>query len=107
MSNLVSRTLELRKGITKGNAVLYWMVRDKRARDNWALIAAQKHAIKHKIPLIVCFQYIGNFSDANIRQYKFLFEGLKETLQILQSYNIPLFIAVSYTHLTLPTILRV
>ena len=41
MSNLVSRTLELRKGITKGNAVLYWMVRDKRARDNWALIAAQ------------------------------------------------------------------
>ena len=106
MSNLVSRTLELRKGITKGNAVLYWMVRDKRARDNWALIAAQKHAIKHKIPLIVCFQYIGKFSDANIRQYKFLFEGLKETLQILQSYNIPLFIVQGKAEIKIPELIK-
>ena len=92
MSHIEKRTRVLRKGTTKGEAILYWMIRDKRAIDNWALIAAQDHAIKHKMPLIVCFQYIGKFSNANIRQYKFLFDGLEETFQILQEHNIPLFI---------------
>ena len=92
MLHIEKRTRVLRKGTTKGEAILYWMIRDKRAVDNWALIAAQDHAIKHKMPLIVCFQYIGNFLDANIRQYKFLFDGLEETLQTLRDHNIPLFI---------------
>ena len=106
MSTLASRTLELRKGLTIGDSVLYWMVRDKRAVDNWALIAAQKHAITHKIPLIVCFQYIGKFSNANIRQYKFLFEGLKETLQILQSHNIPLFLIQGKAEIKIPELIK-
>ena len=44
MSHIEKRTRVLRKGTTKGEATLYWMIRDKRAVDNWALIAAQDHA---------------------------------------------------------------
>ena len=106
MSHIEKRTRVLRKGTTKGEATLYWMIRDKRAVDNWALIAAQDHAIKHKMPLIVCFQYIGNFLDANIRQYKFLFDGLEETLQTLRDHNIPLFILQGRAELSIPELIN-
>ena len=87
MSILSDRTRILREGTTDGKAVLYWMARDKRAADNWALIAAQAHAIKHNLPLIVCFHYTGNYSTKNIRQYGFLFGGLEKTKHILLNHN--------------------
>ena len=48
----------LEKGAFSGKTVLYWMNRDKRVSDNWALLSAQKIAIDNNVPLIVCFQYI-------------------------------------------------
>ena len=74
----MNRTLHIRQGEFSGRCVLYWMVRDKRVRDNWALLEAQRIAIKNKVPLIVCFNYFNTYKDANIRQYQFLFDGLKE-----------------------------
>ena len=68
----------LRSGVFTGRSVLYWMCRDKRVTDNWALLFSQKIAIKNKVPLIVCFQYLGNFPTSNIRQYDFLFKGIEE-----------------------------
>ena len=106
MSNLEKRTRVLKKGSTIGESVLYWMVRDKRAIDNWALIAAQEHAIEHKLPLIVCFQYIGKYSNANIRQYKFMFDGMKETLFTLKKYNIPLFILQGKAESKIPELIN-
>ena len=47
MSHIEKRTRVLRKGATKGEAILYWMIRDKRAVDNWALIAAQDLSLIH------------------------------------------------------------
>ena len=112
----MSRIRILKNGVHSGNSVLYWMIRDKRARDNHALLTAQKIAIKHNSALIVCYQYIGNFPQSNLRQYEFLFQGLKETSELLNHHNIdfhllqgnarkvlPELITVSYTHLTLPT----
>lgn len=64
------------------------MVRDKRASDNHALITAQKIALKNKASLIVCFQYVGCFKKANLRQYEFLFKGLEETSKNLSKLNI-------------------
>tara|TARA_B100000767_G_C19743749_1_gene527484 strand:- start:269 stop:1540 length:1272 start_codon:yes stop_codon:yes gene_type:complete len=64
------------------------MVRDKRASHNHALITAQKIALKNKAPLIVCFQYVGQFKKANLRQYEFLFKGLEETSKNLSKLNI-------------------
>ena len=61
-----ARARVLRKGLFAGKSVLYWMSRDKRVDDNWALLAAQSVALSNEVPLIVCFQYIGNFPEANI-----------------------------------------
>ena len=46
------RTRTLKNGSFIGKSVLYWMVRDKRFNDNWALLAAQKAALKNKVPLL-------------------------------------------------------
>ena len=83
-----SRIRTLKAGAFGGKAVLYWMIRDKRVSDNWSLLVAQQIAIKNKVPLIVCFQFIGNFPDSNIRQNGFLFKGLLETRHTLQKLNI-------------------
>ena len=82
------RARVLRKGKFSGKSVLYWMNRDKRVDDNWAIIAAQSIALKNKVPLVVCFQYLGDFPNSNIRQYGFLFRGLLELKAKLERLNI-------------------
>ena len=125
-----------------GGNVVYWMQRDRRFHNNWALIHAQNIAIKYKVPLTVFYSLNGNFANANPRQYGFLLRGLSETIEVFKKHNIPFhlrrgdvltslhnyisssntgylitdfsplkvykkrlnkIIAVSYTHLTLPT----
>ena len=60
--------------------VVYWMQRDRRSNNNWALIHAQNIAIKLKVSLTVFYSLNGNFSDANNRQYGFLLKGLVQSL---------------------------
>ena len=42
------RVKTLQKGSYQGQSVLYWMNRDKRVKDNWALLEAQNLAIEKK-----------------------------------------------------------
>ena len=86
MSASYHRSRQLRSSQFNGKYVLYWMRRDKRVHDNWALLEAQQIAIKQRVPLLVCFQFRGSYKKANIRQYHFLFEGLKETEEELKKY---------------------
>ena len=88
MTNSLDRIRHLKNGVFNGNSVLYWMVRDKRVSDNWALIEAQKIALKNNVPLIVCFNYYNKYSQANNRHYQFLFDGLKEVHSSLSKLNI-------------------
>ena len=83
-----ARTKVLKRGVFAGESVLYWMSRDKRVYDNWALLAAQSVALSNEVPLIVCFQYLGNFPEANIRQYGFQLKGLLELKDKLENLNI-------------------
>ena len=88
MTNPPDRTRHLKNGVFSGNSVLYWMIRDKRVNDNWALLEAQKIALKNNVPLIVCFNYYNKYSQANNRHYQFLFDGLKEVHSFLNKLNI-------------------
>jgi deoxyribodipyrimidine photo-lyase len=81
------RLLKVGKG--KIGAVIYWMSRDQRVNDNWALIFAQNLALERKQPLIVIFCLVSNFLNATIRQYDFMLAGLQEVERKLQKYNIP------------------
>ena len=46
--------------------------------DNWALLFAQRIALKFSIPLHVCFNLSSSPSLRTRRHTNFLFEGLKE-----------------------------
>ena len=66
-----NRSRALKTTSFSGECVLYWMVRDKRVNDNWALIEAQNIAIRYKVSLVICFQFYGLHRQINIRQYHF------------------------------------
>jgi deoxyribodipyrimidine photo-lyase len=82
----------LQKGDEKKGPVLYWMSRDQRVHDNWALLFAQNLAEEEKEPLVVVFNLIPKFLGAALRQYDFLLSGLKEIEKQLIDYNIPFFL---------------
>ncbi len=69
--------------------VLYWMQRDQRAHDNWALLHAQAVARAAGRPLAVVFCLVPEFLDAARRQYAFMLAGLRETAADLAALNIP------------------
>ncbi|KJE93780.1 deoxyribodipyrimidine photo-lyase [Capsaspora owczarzaki ATCC 30864] len=83
------------------DGVLYWMSRDQRVQDNWALIYAQQLAIQHRVPLFVGFCLVPHFLDATIRQYDFMMEGLREVETALRGLNISfhLFTGTAAEHL--------
>lgn len=72
--------------------VVYWMQRDQRAADNWALLYAQELALNNKQPLAVVFNLVPKFLDASLRQYDFMIRGLQELEQTLGDKNIPFFL---------------
>ncbi len=79
----------LKKGDARGGPVLYWMSRDQRVLDNWALLHAQQLARSRKEPLLVCFCLVPNFLEATIRQYGFMLRGLSEVATALTAKGIP------------------
>ncbi|MBN1572858.1 MAG: deoxyribodipyrimidine photo-lyase [Deltaproteobacteria bacterium] len=75
-------------------SILYWMSRDMRTEDNWAILFAQKLAQISKEPLMVLFCLASNFLGAKKRQYSFMIEGLKKVEKRLHKKNIPFFVKV-------------
>jgi deoxyribodipyrimidine photo-lyase len=79
----------LKDGVRQKGPVLYWMSRDQRAHDNWALLYAQDMALRTKARLGVVFCLVSEFLGAGIRQYSFMLKGLQETEQYLKEKQIP------------------
>ena len=73
MNNKRVRSLNGKNFKNKG-PIAYWMSRDQRADDNWALLFAQELAIKYKQPLAVVFCLIDDFLGATFRQYRFMLD---------------------------------
>uniref|UniRef100_A0A8D3A8L4 Deoxyribodipyrimidine photo-lyase n=1 Tax=Scophthalmus maximus TaxID=52904 RepID=A0A8D3A8L4_SCOMX len=69
--------------------VLYWMSRDQRVQDNWALIRAQKLAVKEDLPLHVCFCLSAPKSElSTLRHYGFMLKGLEEVAEECKALDI-------------------
>ena len=83
------RIRKLKDGLSRSGPVVYWMSRDQRAEDNWALVFAQQLALEKNEPLGVVFCLTPNFAGATLRQYHFMLKGLAETSAQLQAKNIP------------------
>ena len=69
--------------------VVYWMSRDQRVQDNWALHHARALALKHQVGLSVIFCLVPTFHEATIRQFGFMLRGLAEVETELRSLGIP------------------
>lgn len=73
--------------------VVYWMFRDQRVRDNWALIHAVDQANKANVPVAVAFNLFDQFLGAKARQLGFMLRGLEKLAHYLQeSLSVPFFL---------------
>ncbi|HEY1902223.1 MAG TPA: deoxyribodipyrimidine photo-lyase [Terracidiphilus sp.] len=61
-----------------GRCVVYWMQRTVRMVDNPALDVATEAANLLGLPVVVYFQVIPNYPNANLRHYHFLQQGLRD-----------------------------
>lgn len=86
------RVLILNEGIKKDGPVIYWMSRDQRVEDNWALLYAQELSEKHNEALAVTFCLSPWFPGATLRHYDFMLKGLKEMASVLLQKNIPFYL---------------
>ena len=73
--------------------MVYWMSRDQRAMDNWALCHALAVAREHRRPLHVVFALVPEFANAGARQYCFMLRGLRELESRLRDLGIPFHLA--------------
>lgn len=72
--------------------VIYWMSRNQRAGDNWALFYAQELALELRRPLVAVFFLSPIFGEARDSHYRFMLTGLKETAGGLEKKGIPFFL---------------
>ncbi|MGE5316341.1 MAG: deoxyribodipyrimidine photo-lyase [Acidobacteriota bacterium] len=91
--------------IPNQGSILYWMSRDQRTRDNWALLYAQQCAIEARVPLIVCFCLAPRFLDAARAQYEFMLKGLRGVGEQLREHAIPFLVRTEPSDAALATII--
>ena len=90
------RVRKLRGGNPAPGPVLYWMSRDQRAGDNWALLHAQQQALARRSPLHVVFTLSPEFLLAQPPQVQFMLDGLQETARQLAEKAIPLILLAGH-----------
>ncbi|NCU41874.1 MAG: deoxyribodipyrimidine photolyase [Candidatus Moranbacteria bacterium] len=78
----------------KGKYILYWMQASVRIRFNHALAFSIEQADKHHLPLIVFYQLLPAYPQANTRHYTFLLEGLRDVEKNLTSLGIAFFVGI-------------
>lgn len=59
-------------------AITYWMNRDMRLEDNWALLAAQDWAIREQVALHIVYNLDPEFLGGGRRQFEFKLAALEE-----------------------------
>lgn len=74
-----------------GGPVIYWMSRDQRVHDNWALLKAKQLAESRQSAMCVVFCLIPDYPDAAPEHFSFMLEGLCDVDHILEDLKIPFF----------------
>jgi len=86
--------------------VVYWMQRDQRVNDNWALLYAKEKADALNQPLAVVFCLASQFINAPASHFSFMKAGLVEVEQELRRKNIPFFLLHGRADQVLPALLQ-
>ncbi|MFP4417025.1 MAG: deoxyribodipyrimidine photo-lyase [Chitinispirillaceae bacterium] len=104
MNTNPKRIRTIRDGESGEGPVIYWMQRDQRVADNWALLHAAECAEQLRKPLIVLFCLVSSFSNACWRQYSFMLEGLKQIEEQLRRKHTEFLIVAGEPKDTIPGI---
>ncbi|KAI5612567.1 hypothetical protein C0J50_4299 [Silurus asotus] len=99
----LSEAQKVRQGC---GAVVYWMARDQRVQDNWALVYAQELALEEKLPLHVCFCLVPRYLESTYRQYAFMLRGLQEVAKECTSLNVQFHLLRGEPEFTLPEFVK-
>lgn len=86
--------------------VVYWMSRDMRTRDNWALLYAQELAREYKQPLIVVYNLVPNYLGGRERQLTFKVDALQELEVDFAKKDIPFFVLIDVSGRQTPKLLQ-
>lgn len=92
MDTLSERTRSRNNLEPSDGPVLYWMQRDQRVNNNWALVKAQQLATERKVPLLVLFNIQKLNGVTTLRQYEFMNSGLVEIQEQLAKLGIPFWV---------------
>ena len=98
----LTRARILKTAVPRTGPVVYWMSRDQRVKDNWALLYAQHAALRSGSPLGVVFCIVPFFLNAGLRQYTFMLQGLREVEQSLRRKHIPFFLLLGQPEKEVP-----
>lgn len=101
-----NRCRVLKQGAVGKGPVVYWMSREQRIQDNWALLRAQQCARQEDRPLIIVFCLTLNYPAANLRHYSFLLAGLQEAAAESERLQIPFFLLEGEPPDVLPAFLQ-
>ena len=100
------RCRRIKSGHRGQGPVVYWISRDQRVEDNWALLWAQQEAIVQQKGLVVVFCLIPGYLGATSSHYAFMLRGLKEVQKNLQKLNISFILLEQAPSKVLPHFLR-
>lgn len=96
MSDLISldtrRVRTLNTQPVGSGPVVYWMSRDQRVNDNWALLWAIQQAQEQQTSVAVVFVLTPNFLGATQRHYDFMLHGLNDIQVQLARRHIPFYV---------------
>ncbi|XP_057811611.1 deoxyribodipyrimidine photo-lyase [Salvia miltiorrhiza] len=101
------RVLKQGSDPNQAGPVVYWMFRDQRLRDNWALIHAVHQANLLEVPLAIAFNLFRHFKGAKARQLGFMLRGLEKLHSDLRStLHVPFFLFQGEAVDTIPKFLK-
>jgi len=100
------RVRMLREAEIRPAPIVYWMGREQRVRDNWALLFAQSKALDLKAPLLVVFCLTPRFLEAAWRQYAFMLQGLKGVERDLRELAVPFHVLAGPPESEIPSFVR-
>ncbi len=86
--------------------VVYWMSRDQRVKDNWALIHALQIAQDNKVKIRVVFCLRTRFEFGTERLLDFMLSGLEEVEQDLEKINIEFILLIGEPEIEIPKFVK-
>ncbi len=110
MQTLLNRGRLLNPFPRKIGPIVYWMNREMRLEDNWALMYAQTLANESQQPCIVIFSLFDHFESAVNQPEDMMFQRMKLGLKFVKDQakrkQLPFYVLHGKSEVTIPTFLK-